>query len=154
MRRKAEGVHSLPGLPHPLGNPDWPGLPLEAPTWKLLGAWIMSALLLFHGLGLSQRSQLESSLSRAEPFARPGSSKPVDMATAPAVTLLWGCGKACPQDWYLGFLPIPTPLLSPADASTASLRSVLMELGQEHWEGGVCAYVCVRVCMCVCSEFS
>lgn len=73
--------------PHP-ATQDWPGLTLEAPTWKLLGAWIMSALLLFHGLRFSRRSRLESSLSQAEPFARPGSSKPMEMAAAPTATLL------------------------------------------------------------------
>lgn len=72
---------------------------------------MMSAMLLLHGLRISRGSQLESSLSQAEPSARSGSSKAVDVATAPTASLLLqGCGKTCClQDWDLGFQPSPPP---------------------------------------------
>lgn len=116
LRRKAEGVQSLPAplfipFPHPV---EGPGLTLEAPAWKPLGAWMMSALLLCHGLRISGRAQLESSLSQAEPYARPGSSKAGDVAATPTATRLpKGGGKTGLQGWFLGFLPaplLPSPL--------------------------------------------
>lgn len=95
-------VHTFP---HPV---EGPGLTLEAPTWKPLGAWMMSALLLCHGLRISGRAQLESSLSQAEPYARPGSSEAGDVAAAPTATRLpKGGGKTGLQGWFLGFLPAP-----------------------------------------------